>query len=108
MKLLYIVIDGMGDLPLKELSNRTPLEAAKTPNLDALARKGKMSVNKAYQIAKSKEGVKSRVKLAPPSFGMRFARMAISDLERIQDDDVERDRAVALVKEWIEKHERKN
>jgi 2,3-bisphosphoglycerate-independent phosphoglycerate mutase len=41
LKLLYIVIDGMGDLPLKELSNKTPLEAAKTPNLDALARKGK-------------------------------------------------------------------
>ncbi len=41
MKLLYIVIDGMGDLPLKELANKTPLEAAKTPNLDALARKGK-------------------------------------------------------------------
>ena len=41
MKLLYIVIDGMGDLPIKELSNRTPLEAAKTPNLDALAKKGK-------------------------------------------------------------------
>ena len=41
MKLLYIVIDGMGDLPNKEIANRTPLEAAKTPNLDALARKGK-------------------------------------------------------------------
>jgi 2,3-bisphosphoglycerate-independent phosphoglycerate mutase len=41
LKLLYIVIDGMGDLPLTELHNKTPLEAAKTPNLDALARKGK-------------------------------------------------------------------
>lgn len=41
MKLLYIVIDGMGDLPIKRLSNQTPLEAAKTPNMDFLAKKGK-------------------------------------------------------------------
>ena len=41
MKLLYIVIDGMGDLPVKKLANRTPLEAAKTPNMDFLAKNGK-------------------------------------------------------------------
>ena len=41
LKLLYIVIDGMGDLPDEELGNRTPLEVAKTPNLDALAKAGK-------------------------------------------------------------------
>ncbi|MCW4009356.1 MAG: alkaline phosphatase family protein [Candidatus Bathyarchaeota archaeon] len=41
MKLLYIVIDGMGDLPHKDINNQTPLEAAKTPNLDELARNGK-------------------------------------------------------------------
>jgi 2,3-bisphosphoglycerate-independent phosphoglycerate mutase len=41
LKLLYIVIDGMGDLPNKDISNRTPLEAAKTPNMDILARRGK-------------------------------------------------------------------
>ncbi len=40
MKLLYIVIDGMGDLPDKGLQNKTPLEDAKTPNLDALAKRG--------------------------------------------------------------------
>lgn len=41
MKLLYIVIDGMGDLPVKELNGQTPLEAAKTPNMDRLAKNGK-------------------------------------------------------------------
>jgi len=40
MKLLYIVIDGMGDLPIEELGGRTPLEAAATPNLDFLAHNG--------------------------------------------------------------------
>ena len=41
MKLIYVVIDGMGDLPIEELGNRTPLEAAETPNMDFLAKKGK-------------------------------------------------------------------
>ena len=41
MKLIYIAIDGMGDLPIAELGNRTPLEAAKTPNMDFLANNGK-------------------------------------------------------------------
>ncbi|MEM3018322.1 MAG: alkaline phosphatase family protein [Candidatus Bathyarchaeia archaeon] len=43
-KLLYIVIDGLGDLPLPELQNRTPLEAAQTPNLDTLATNGKLGL----------------------------------------------------------------
>ena len=41
MKLLYVVIDGMGDLPISELGNKTPLEAAETPNMDFLAKNGK-------------------------------------------------------------------
>ncbi len=41
MKLIYVVIDGMGDLPIKALNNKTPLEAANTPNLDSLAKNGK-------------------------------------------------------------------
>ena len=41
MKLVYVVIDGLGDLPIKELGNETPLGAAMTPNLDRLARDGK-------------------------------------------------------------------
>ena len=41
MKLIYVVIDGMGDLPIKSLDNKTPLEAAETPNMDSLATTGK-------------------------------------------------------------------
>jgi 2,3-bisphosphoglycerate-independent phosphoglycerate mutase len=41
LKLLYVVIDGMGDLPISELGNKTPLEAAETPHMDFLAKHGK-------------------------------------------------------------------
>ena len=41
LKLIYVAIDGMGDLPIAELGNRTPLEAANTPHLDFLAKNGK-------------------------------------------------------------------
>jgi 2,3-bisphosphoglycerate-independent phosphoglycerate mutase len=40
-KLLYIVLDGLGDRPIKELGNKTPLEAAKTKNMDGLAKAGR-------------------------------------------------------------------
>ncbi len=50
MKLLFLVIDGMGDIPLEELENRTPLEAAKTPNMDYLASKGKLG--RMYTVGK--------------------------------------------------------
>ena len=41
LKLIYIIIDGMGDQPVKELGGKTPLEAAKTPHMDSLAKNGK-------------------------------------------------------------------
>ncbi len=40
-KVLYVVLDGLGDQPLKELKNKTPLEAALTPNLDRVSQTGK-------------------------------------------------------------------
>ncbi|MCM8791954.1 MAG: cofactor-independent phosphoglycerate mutase [Candidatus Omnitrophica bacterium] len=40
MKYIVLVADGMADYPLKELDNRTPLEVARTPNMDFLARYG--------------------------------------------------------------------
>jgi 2,3-bisphosphoglycerate-independent phosphoglycerate mutase len=41
LKLIYIIIDGMGDVPIEELDNKTPLEAAETPYMDSLAKTGK-------------------------------------------------------------------
>lgn len=43
-KILYIILDGVGDLPVKELGNKTPLEAAVTPNMDRLAQSGKTGI----------------------------------------------------------------
>jgi 2,3-bisphosphoglycerate-independent phosphoglycerate mutase len=40
MKILLIIIDGLGDAAVPELGNKTPLEAAKTPNLDFFAKNG--------------------------------------------------------------------
>jgi 2,3-bisphosphoglycerate-independent phosphoglycerate mutase len=40
MKGIIMIIDGMGDRPLKELGYKTPLEAALTPNMDKMAENG--------------------------------------------------------------------
>ncbi|MFQ5574129.1 MAG: alkaline phosphatase family protein [Terriglobia bacterium] len=40
-KVLYIILDGLSDLPCGELGSKTPLEAADTPQLDGLAADGK-------------------------------------------------------------------
>ena len=40
MKGLILIMDGMGDRPIKELGNKTPLEAANTPNMDKMAEEG--------------------------------------------------------------------
>jgi 2,3-bisphosphoglycerate-independent phosphoglycerate mutase len=40
MKYLLVLGDGMADEPLAELGGMTPLEYAKTPNMDRIAREG--------------------------------------------------------------------
>jgi 2,3-bisphosphoglycerate-independent phosphoglycerate mutase len=40
VKIAVLLGDGMADVPLDELGGKTPLEAAVTPHLDALARDG--------------------------------------------------------------------
>ncbi|MFA5356635.1 MAG: alkaline phosphatase family protein [Candidatus Omnitrophota bacterium] len=49
-KILYIVLDGLGDLPVRELNDKTPLEAAITPNLDRLAQSGNTGI--VYPVGK--------------------------------------------------------
>lgn len=39
-KCIFLILDGLGDLPNPSLEGRTPLEAAKTPVLDSLAGSG--------------------------------------------------------------------
>lgn len=39
MKLIILIGDGMGDRPIPELKGKTPLETAKTPNMDLLAKR---------------------------------------------------------------------
>jgi 2,3-bisphosphoglycerate-independent phosphoglycerate mutase len=39
-KIIYVLLDGIGDLPHPDLNYLTPLEAAYTPNLDKIARMG--------------------------------------------------------------------
>lgn len=43
-KLIYILIDGVGDHPSPALGGKTPLEYAETPNMDSLARNAKLGL----------------------------------------------------------------
>lgn len=41
MRYLLVVGDGMADYPVPELENKTPLQVARKPNIDAIAAKGR-------------------------------------------------------------------
>ena len=40
MKYIVVLGDGMADEPIPELGGKTPLEYAKTPNMDRMAQEG--------------------------------------------------------------------
>lgn len=42
LKGILVILDGIGDLPHKLLGDKTPLEAASTPNMDFLATRGEL------------------------------------------------------------------
>ena len=42
VKIVYVLLDGVGDLPHPDLNGKTPLEAAATANMDTLAKNGVM------------------------------------------------------------------
>ena len=44
MKYIIILGDGMADEPLQELGGKTPLEVAKTPNLDRISKRSEIGM----------------------------------------------------------------
>lgn len=46
MKYLVLLLDGMADYPVPELSSKTPMELAKKPNIDFLAKNGEVGLCK--------------------------------------------------------------
>ncbi|MCX8007457.1 MAG: alkaline phosphatase family protein [Coriobacteriia bacterium] len=62
LPIVLVVLDGLGDRRCASLRNRTPVEAAHTPNLDALARLGRCGI--LYPLAPG---------LAPSSHQAHFA-----------------------------------
>jgi 2,3-bisphosphoglycerate-independent phosphoglycerate mutase len=43
-KIVYVILDGLGDRPIAALGGRTPLEAASTPHLDRLASRAQQGI----------------------------------------------------------------
>ncbi len=54
-KIILLIIDGLGDEPIPALRNKTPLGAAKTPNLDFLVEKGVCGLVKTFLFPSEKE-----------------------------------------------------
>lgn len=48
--MIYVLLDGVGDLPHPDLGGKTPLEAANTPNLDKIAQNG--SIGEVISVGK--------------------------------------------------------
>lgn len=46
MKYIVVLCDGMADRKLENLGNKTPLESARTPNLDALAARSEIGMSR--------------------------------------------------------------
>ena len=44
MKGILVILDGMGDLPVRQLNDKTPLDSAEMPNLNFLAARGEMGL----------------------------------------------------------------
>ena len=52
MKGVFVILDGVADLPCSALGDKTPLEVAETPNLDEIAKKSR--IDYCYTV---KEGI---------------------------------------------------
>jgi 2,3-bisphosphoglycerate-independent phosphoglycerate mutase len=69
-KILLIIIDGLGDEPIPRLKNKTPLEAANTPNLNFLVKNGICGLVKPFLFPKEKK---------PSSEGTHIALFGFKD-----------------------------
>ena len=109
MKYIVILGDGMADLPLDELGSRTPLEAARKPYMDMLARNGDVGMVKTvpdgmspgsdtanlsvlgynpriYYTGRSPlEAISMGITLAPNDVAMRCNLVTLSDSENYED-----------------------
>ena len=56
-KIVLLVMDGLGGLPMEE-GGMTELEAAKTPNMDALAKKSMLVCTRAFARASLREAAR--------------------------------------------------
>ena len=125
MKLIYVAIDGMGDLPLAELGNKTPLEAARTTNMDYLAQHGSTGLIQTipegmkpgsdignmsilgyapdkYHTGRSPiEAASLGVELAPSEVSFRANTVTIEDgkMKSYSAGHIETEDAVAIIKE---------
>ena len=48
--MIYVLLDGVGDLPHPDLDGKTPLQAANTPYLDKIAKNG--SIGEVISVGK--------------------------------------------------------
>ena len=74
MKILFIILDGLGDSPIKDLKDKTPLEKAKTPNLDYLVQNGNCGLIKPFYtmaLPTSEESHFSLFGYNPKIYGIR-------------------------------------
>ena len=49
MKYIIILGDGMSDYPVARLEGKTPLQAARKPNMDRIAREGRCGLFKTIE-----------------------------------------------------------
>jgi hypothetical protein len=93
------------------VSGRTVQDAEnvrkESPEMFGEVKAGRMTVNAAKNALQKNTPVMSRKQAESmnPCMGMKFARLAIGQLELIKDNDEERNKAFASVEEWIKNHE---
>ena len=63
-KIIFIVIDGLGDKTIRVLGNKTPLEAAKTSNLDSLTKEGVSGLIKPFLFSSQEKPASDTCHLA--------------------------------------------